>query len=1029
MDILHTIWDTNNLHLWMESISFPLITKRSITRPVIYPYHRHPHSISFNKILSVLKKAGFENLNNKSIKLNSLDLFLPTFDNNPVPSSTTFNNREQLNDVVVKKWQVDTLTLDSSDILDFLITLDKDSFNEFAKSNTIGFWIDIAKFAYELIINESYLPAVDLILKNRSYTTFNGCWKAIITLEHKDKFLHLISEIPRNCLSFNEEQLNPEELVLSFLNKTIDSFLRKKLGVYLPIKENDFQEDSSSIAREWFQSLFDPNNKPLKYPTNDFVVFSGTLKAWLNKAFPTMVVNPLRTCLKLDPPELKEENSLWKISFYLQAEKDPSLIIPASEIWQSTNKTLDFLEERYENPRERLLIDLVKAAEIYPKINESLESSFPSEIILDEIDAFRFLTDYSHTLEQNNLNLLLPSWWKNPNKISLNLNIDPSNQTTNPDSVFRLNSFLNFEWEIAIGDTTLSAAEFEKLAELRVPFIEIRGRWIKLDLEEVKESIALIKEKYNELKYKDILQLSLLEDIEENNISIAVNGGRFLEELVTRVNRRSKIQTLQTPDSFIGELRPYQVDGFSWLKFLRDYGFGACLADDMGLGKTIQLIAFLLYEIEEENNVQSPSLLICPTSIVGNWFKELNRFAPSLRVLIHHGSDRLFDEIFTERVFDYDLVITTYNLANRDKNLLSQTEWKNIILDEAQNIKNPHAKQTRAIKELNGAFKVALTGTPIENRLTELWSIMDFLNPGYLGSLRKFENDFVGSIQKNDDKNALAKLTKLVKPFILRRLKTDPTIIDDLPEKFETNIHCSLSEEQTILYEAVVKNLFKQLNLAKGIQRKGLVLSTITKLKQVCNHPAQFMHDPNGKLDERSCKFDRLVEMLEEVLANNDKALLFTQYKELGLMLQRFLEKELGEEVLFLCGDTSTKNREMLIQRFQDENPKGPNLFILSIKAGGVGLNLTAANHVFHIDRWWNPAVENQATDRAFRIGQEKNVLVHKFICIGTLEESIEQLINQKKKLADNIISTGDVGLTELSIDDLREVLSLRSLN
>lgn len=1027
MDIIHSIWDTNNLHLWMESISFPLITKRSITRPTIYPYQRHPNSISFNKILSVLKKARLENLSDNSIKLNNLDLFLPTFENNPVPSSTTLNNKEQLSDLVVNKWQVDTIALNHSEVLDFLLSLDKATFNEFAKSDSIGFWIKIAKFAYELIINESYLPAIELILKNHTYTTFMGSWKAIITTEYKDKFLQLTSEIPRNCLSFSNEQVNPEELVLSFLNKTIDSFLRNKLGVFLPIKENEFQEDSSSIAREWFQSLFDPKNKPLKYPTNDFVVFSGTLKTWLNKAYPSLVVNPLRTCFKLDPPDLKKKSSLWKISFYLQAENDPSLIISASEIWRSTTNTLDFLEERYENPRERLLIDLVKAADFYPKINESLESSFPSEIILDEIDAFRFLKDNSHILEQNNFNLLLPSWWQNPNKISLKLNVDSSNQATSPDSVFRLNSFLNFEWEIAIGDTLLSAAEFEKLAELRVPFVEIRGRWIKLDLEEVKESIALIKEKYNELKYKDILQLSLLEDINENDISI--NCDRFLEELVTRVNRKSKIQTLQPPDSFIGELRPYQIDGFSWLKFLRDYGFGACLADDMGLGKTIQLIAFLLYEIEEENNVQSPSLLICPTSIVGNWFKELNRFAPSLRVLIHHGSDRFSVDTFSERASDFDLVITTYNLANRDKHLLSQTEWKNIILDEAQNIKNPRTKQTRAIKELTGAFKITLTGTPIENRLTELWSMMDFLNPGYLGSLKKFEKDIVEQIHKNNDKNTLAKLTKIIKPFILRRLKTDPTIISDLPEKFETNIYCSLNEEQAILYEAVVKNLFKQLNHAKGIQRKGLVLSTITKLKQVCNHPAQFMHDPNGKLDNRSCKFDRLVEMLEEVLANNDKALLFTQYKELGLMLQRFLEKELGEEVIFLCGDTSTKNREILIQRFQDDNLSGPKLFILSIKAGGVGLNLTAANHVFHIDRWWNPAVENQATDRVFRIGQEKNVLVHKFICIGTLEESIEQLINQKKNLADNIITTGDVRLTELSVDDLREVLSLRSLS
>ncbi|NHJ48226.1 MAG: DEAD/DEAH box helicase [Asgard group archaeon] len=1028
MDILHSIWDTNNFHLWMESLDFPMITKRSITRPTIYPYHKHPNSISFRNILSVLRQSGFSNLSDDSVELNKIDLFLPTVNDNPVPSSMSTINREQLAESVIKKWHVDTLALKPKQILDFLVSLDSIPTNEFAKSPSVTFWIEAAKFAYDLIIDESYLPSVELFFKTKDFTSFIGCWKAIITSKHKARFQQLANDLPDNCTAYSNEQLNSEEIILSFLNHTIDSFLRNKVGVFLPGDLDNFQDETSRIAQEWFESLFNPNKEKLRYPTDDFIVFSGTLKAWLKNAYPVVSTSPLKTCFKLEPPDLDEGYSPWKICFQLQAVNDPSLIIPASEIWQSTTSTLDFIEDRYENPRERLLVDLVDASQFYPKINESLEKAFPSELVLDEIDAYRFLNEYSQQLEDIGFNILLPSWWQNPNKIKLNMNVEPFDQVTNPDSVFRLNSFLNYEWEIAVGDTNLTPAEFEKLSELKVPFVEIRGKWIKLDLDEVKDSLELIKEKYKDLKYKDALQLALLEENNENDISVSVDGNRFLDDLITRVNRTSTLETLQVTDSFNGELRPYQEIGFSWLKFLRDYGFGACLADDMGLGKTIQVIAFMLYELEEENNIRTPSLLVCPTSIVGNWYREIERFAPSLKVLIHHGPNRTSDDVLSNEVNDYDLVITTYNLANRDKHLLSHINWKNIILDEAQNIKNPRAKQTRAIKKLNGSFKIALTGTPIENRLTELWSIMDFLNPGYLGSLNNFESDFVTPIQKNNEKHVAEILARLVKPFILRRLKTDSTIISDLPEKFESNIYCSLHEEQAVLYEAVVKNLFKQLNQAEGIHRKGLVLSTITKLKQICNHPAQFMHDSKGKLKDRSCKFERLIEMLEEVLANNDKALLFTQYKELGMMLQRFLEKEMGEEVLFLCGDTSTKNRELLIDRFQEENPKSPKLFILSIKAGGVGLNLTAANHVFHMDRWWNPAVENQATDRAFRIGQEKNVLVHKFICIGTLEESIEQLINQKKKLADNIISSGDVGLTELSVDDLRDVLSLRSL-
>jgi SNF2 family DNA or RNA helicase len=1013
----------------MESENFPINTQRSITRPIIYPYHRHPNSISFNKILSVLRKAGLSDLDNNSVELDNLDLFLPTIDNRPMISSKIETSNNQISDVLVKKWHIDTVALKPNQILDFLLSIDDLSVNDFARSSSVHYWIEAAKFAFELIINESYLPAMDILYKNQEKTTFTGCWKAIIKAKHKTRFQKLINEMPNNCLTFSSNPLNHEEVLITFLNKTIDSFLRNKVGVFLPRKADDFQGEINDIALEWFESLFSPEKEKIGYPTTQFDVFSGMLKAWLKKAYPEVPINPLRTCFRLEPPNLDMGHLSWKINFQLQAANDPSLVIPAEEIWKSTTSTLNFIEDRYENPRERLLKDLIEAGEIYSKFNDSLEKQFPTEVLLDELDAFRFLNEYSQQLEDKGFNVLLPSWWENPNKLNLKLNVEPFDQISNLDSVFRLNSFLKFEWEVAIGDTILTPAEFEKLSELRVPFVEIRGKWVKLDLNDVKDSIALIQEKYRELKYQDALKLSLIEESEESNISVSLDGSNFLENLITRVNRTAKIQALPKPEAFIGELRPYQKVGFSWLKFLRDYGFGACLADDMGLGKTIQVIAFLLFELEEENNIRSPSLLICPTSIVGNWFKEIKRFGPSLSVLIHHGPSRQTDENLCNIVNDYDLIITTYNLANRDKHLLAEINWKNVILDEAQNIKNPRAKQTRAIKKLEGSNKIALTGTPIENRLTELWSIMDFLNPGYLGSLNNFEKDFVGSIQKTSSKHEAEKLSKLVKPFILRRLKTDSTIISDLPEKFETNIYCSLHEEQAILYEAVVKNLFKQLNQAKGIHRKGLVLSTITKLKQICNHPAQFIHDPESKLKGRSCKFERLVEMLEEVLANNDKALLFTQYKKLGLMLKRFLEKEMGKEVLFLSGDTSLKKREALIERFQDQHPESPKLLILSIKAGGVGLNLTAANHVFHIDRWWNPAVENQATDRAFRIGQEKNVLVHRFICIGTLEESIEQLINQKKMLAENIIPTGDVGLTELSVDDLRDVLSLRSIS
>jgi len=457
---------------------------------------------------------------------------------------------------------------------------------------------------------------------------------------------------------------------------------------------------------------------------------------------------------------------------------------------------------------------------------------------------------------------------------------------------------------------------------------------------------------------------------------------------------------------------------------LKQFGFGSCLADDMGLGKTVQVIALLLYDRLKKKESQSPALLICPMSIVGNWQKEIERFAPSLKVMIHHGADRSEGKVFFEEVKKHDILITTYSLIHRDEEDLSSIDWEYIILDEAQNIKNRVTKQTQAIKKLKGKNKIALTGTPVENRLSELYSIMEFLNGSYLGNFTDFKKNYALPIEKYRDREKSEKLKTLVQPFVLRRLKTDKTIIKDLPDKMEMKVFCNLTTEQATLYEAVVKDMMEQISNSEGIKRKGLVLSTLMKLKQICNHPAQFVHEKNS-VAGRSGKLSRLEEMLEEALAEGDKALIFTQFAEMGTMLRNRLQEYLGREVLFLHGGTSKKQRDIMIARFQEER-KGPPLFILSLKAGGVGLNLTEANRVFHFDRWWNPAVENQATDRAFRIGQTKNVHVHKFVCTGTMEENIDKLIEEKKELAESIIGTGENWLTEMSTDQLKDLFALR---
>ncbi len=451
-------------------------------------------------------------------------------------------------------------------------------------------------------------------------------------------------------------------------------------------------------------------------------------------------------------------------------------------------------------------------------------------------------------------------------------------------------------------------------------------------------------------------------------------------------------------------------------------GLGACLADDMGLGKTMQLLAFLLRRVEKNAGDDRPALLVAPMSVVGNWERELQRFAPSLNLTAHYGGARLRSASEFPRQ-PGSLVLTTYGLLRRDAELLSAVEWSVVALDEAQNIKNAASATARAARGLKAAQRFALTGTPVENRLAELWSISEFANPGLLGPLERFRREFAVPIERYDNEDAAARLQRVVGPFILRRLKSDPAVISDLPAKNEMTVVCTLTREQATLYKAVVDEEMRRIAEAEGMERRGRVLALLTFTKQICNHPAQYLAE-RGPLAGRSGKLERVTEMLEEALAAGDKALVFTQFREMGERLMAHLSATLGAEVLFLHGGTAKRARDEMVRRFQEE-PHGPRIFVLSVKAGGTGLNLTAANHVFHYDRWWNPAVEDQATDRAYRIGQKRAVQVHKFSSAGTVEEKIARLLEQKRALASKVVGKGEQWITELGTKELRELFAL----
>ena len=497
-----------------------------------------------------------------------------------------------------------------------------------------------------------------------------------------------------------------------------------------------------------------------------------------------------------------------------------------------------------------------------------------------------------------------------------------------------------------------------------------------------------------------------------------------LAAMLEKLREPRRLEPVDNPPRLNATLREYQKRGVAWLRLLEQLGLSGCLADDMGLGKTIQVIAHLLLE-KTEDPANAPTLLVAPTSVLGNWRKEIERFAPDLSTHIHHGGERSTQEAaLREQCQAADVVITSYTLLRKDAKLFAGLPWRRIVLDEAQNIKNPAAAQTKAVLSLKAGHRIALTGTPVENRLLDLWSILNFLNPGYLDKQAQFRKRYELPIQRDNDLRASQQLRKRVEPFILRRVKTDPAIIRDLPDKVDNRQFCNLSREQASLYEAVVQDVERQLADSEGIQRQGLMLSTLMKLKQICNHPAQFLQDGSPFTPERSNKLERLLDMLGEVVAEGESALVFSQFTDVGGQLERQVKAQLQCQTYYLHGGTSRSRREQMIERFQDpESP--PTVFILSLKAGGVGITLTRANHVFHFDRWWNPAVEDQATDRAFRIGQTRNVFVHKFVTLGTLEERVDQMIEDKKKLAGSIVGSDESWLARLDNEAFKQLIAL----
>jgi len=912
-------------------------------------------------------------------------------------------------------------------------------------------------FARQLVIQQRFVPS----LAQHPDGRLLGQWQPWLADEQSaDRTAALLGAMPAAAFAGVDEFEHDRWRVLSdFLAAMVDAEVRAGLrGASLESAiASRRDEDDAHVA--WLAGLLGSTRESGVRPADRTATARG-VRRWLGRLEERGASAQWRLCLRLhEPQDAGELDDLrapgdsvrWPLTFHLRAVDAAEVEVDAAEVWSLTGQGITIEGRRLDEPHQLLLGELGRAARLYDRLESALRESEPTGVELTTRQAYQFLRDAKPVLAEQGVVVEAPAWWDSPTVrvgATLRLDSDPlesidldggggagSSHTAQPQ--LGLQTLVRYSWEISLGGLKLTLSEFEQLAKAGAPLVRVGGQWAEVRAEDVRAASRFIREHPGgEMTVLEAIRMAHGSFDDEQDLPIVgIETSGWLGAVFGSSEQAERLPEVSTPPTFHGELRPYQLRGLSWMAFLEQFGFGACLADDMGLGKTIQVLALLARERHlhaQRGNAAvaiPPTLAVVPMSVLGNWEHEARRFCPSLRVLVHHGAERLSGQAFLDRAGQSDVVLTTYALANRDRELLSQMAWRRLVLDEAQCIKNPQAKQAQAVRQLEADHRLALTGTPVENKLTELWSIIDYTNPGYLGTIGAFRRRFSLPIERYRDTGRREQLRRLVRPFILRRLKTDQAIAGDLPEKVEGREYCHLTTEQAQLYETAVNRMLRDIDQVEGMHRRGMVLSTLIRLKQICNHPAQLLKDhdfarPGAPDTGRSGKCERLVEMLDEVLESGEQALIFTQFRQMGRLLVPLLQHELGHEALFLHGGVTQARRQGLVERFQaGEAP----LLILSLKAGGVGLNLTAATHVFHFDRWWNPAVENQATDRAFRIGQTRRVQVHKFVVRGTLEERIDAMIEQKTELAEQIVGAGERWLTELDSSSLRDLLTLRS--
>lgn len=1000
MQLIHLFWqaedaqfdNSGQLYLWVES-------QDQITSPGFYPYQ--------------LDSSCFMGFAIRQLKMNSafeeVEVWLPCNAQGAATASPVIANINNLDDNQgsrFKPFMLNAIQVDAP--INFLKELNFQSYHfeeGLILADDAKFWIKMAYELSHMIKQDQYIPAL-VAQGNSADTRYHTKWQTISS-EYHDRLKMISGHMPHSaCLGdftgfdtlsalhhFSDVSLNDLIAATAYSQKNIKSvahtFIAQALG-----------HGTQAIDADTFKAW----------------------KLWQNNLVYDQFGADFTLCFKLLEASEQHEGD-WGLELLLQSKQDPSFMVNLTQYRQQKSAKQGLFAELLGTSVERtLLLQLGYASRIYPAIEQIFATKMQESVIpLDQQQAFQFLKEDAWTLHACGYRIIVPAWWTSKGrlkaKVKLKAHKHTASASNSPSGFIDADSLIQFDYSYSMGEHELSSEQWQQLLETKSDLVYFRGSWIEIDKAEMEKMQQLIETSRKDMHSGDMQTLLAL-TADESSYDIELEDG--IRAIVDELKNQDKFSLITQPAQLRAELRPYQNRGTSWLAYLETLGMNPCLADDMGLGKTMQIIALMLLQPRKQ-----AALLVAPTSVVGNWLKEIQKFAPTLNAVIHHGNQRKQKQAFGTLVAEHDLIITSYGLIRKDKALFKEITWSRLIIDEAQNIKNPASAQTKVLYGLSADSRIALTGTPIENRLMDLWSIFNFLNPGLLGTQASFRKKFELPVQRDNNLHQGQLLKNIVEPFILRRLKTDKNIIDDLPDKIEQKVYCELSTEQASIYQSIVDEITAQMEQTEESKgQKVIMLSALLRLKQCCNHPAQVLQDGSEFSIERSVKLQRLVETCKEAIRNNESVLIFSQFTEVCSQIQKILKNQLGFQTYYLHGATSRDRREQMVEQFQAEDSPAA-AFILSLKAGGVGITLTKANHVIHFDRWWNPAVEDQATDRAYRIGQQKTVFAHKFITLGTIEEKIDKMLEDKKKIANSIVGNDESWLSGLDANSFIKLIQL----